>query len=738
MFIESLSGRSVAKCWVALILENQDLGHIIQMEAELALQTQCSAEEPKGCTDGQAADAGGSPLHSSLTARTRRHLEIEIQKRRRRKEEERDGRKEGGFEYYGSFIKPNTQAKKAACPVHKPAQSGNAVPLRPTSVVNGQNVDERLKAARERREEQEKLLASRELSRLEREQRARRYYEQQLQERKRKLLEQRHKEERRRAAVEEKRKQRLKEEKERYESAVRKTIEKSQKALQSLSQNTRGRKTTKNTPRRLPLTSWEKNLVSRLLTPTCSYLARSKSAGCQSGEEVVHVCRRAVSFHSMNTTNYTTTTTTTTPLKPQQQSGSVQKRSSASPSPNNRNIYLVQIKATKQQDANKRKSNSGSTIRSPAAQTNVKPATVTKSRTPSPSPERTSRRSISRHSTPLQLELPSVPEEDVAVCSSALAPGNSRPVRTSAGGQKEKMRDTNPPETPCLNLPSTKTQAVTRTPGDESPSQMCPHPAPKPPDVVSRPSAGTTDREEASRLLAEKRREARLQREREEQERREREEAERRSREELEHRRAEERERQQAEAQRLIEDKRRREEEEQRRAEEERAQAMREAALLQKQREEEQAKEREKAEQMKKEREILAQKEDAERQARKKRLEEIMRRTRRTDSPDTKSAPVRILPKEVQPKENTEPVPNGTIEHAVKLPVGTKSSQLRLENEEDMVPVVAFKERRSLRTLTGLEEIQTHQRAGETQPHDSPSGGHLSTYKVDKNFDGEL
>lgn len=57
----------------------------------------------------------------------------------------------------------------------------------------------------------------------------------------------------------------------------------------------------------------------------------------------------------------------------------------------------------------------------------------------------------------------------------------------------------------------------------------------------------------------------------------------RRSREELERRRAEERAQQQAEAQRLIEEKRRREEEEQRQAEEERAQAMREAALLQKQ-----------------------------------------------------------------------------------------------------------------------------------------------------------
>ncbi|XP_035529307.1 ensconsin [Morone saxatilis] len=619
-------------------------------------------------------------------------------------------RKGNGSERTRDNIKPNSQAKKTACSVNNSAQICHTATPRATAVANGPNVDERLKAARERREEQQKLLASRELSRVEREQRARRYYEQQLQQRKKKLLEQRLKEERRRAAVEEKRKQRLKEDRDRYESAVRRTLEKSQKAQQNLNQNSRGRKLTKYAPRRLPLTTWEKNLVSRLLTPTCSYLARSKSAGCQSGEEVVHICRRAVSFHSMNTT----TTTTTTPHKTQHHSGSVHHRPSASPSPSNsqhRSINLAQIKSARKQDTNKKNSNSGSNSRSPAVNTSVKRATVTQSRTPSPSPERTPRRSISRHSTPLQLELPSVPEEDVAICSSALSPGNSRPVRTPAEGQQEKMRNENPPETPCLNLPNKKIEAISRTAGDGSLSQTPLRPAPQPPEVMCRPSAGTTDPEEASRLLAEKRREARLQREKEEQERLQREEAERRSREELERRRAEERARQQAEAQRLIEEKRRREEEEQRRAEEERAQAMKEAALLQKQREEEQAKEKAKAEQMKQEREILAQKEEAARQARKKRLEEIMRRTRRTDSPDTNSVPVRTSPNEAQPKENTEPVHNGTIEDAVKLPVGTKTSQLGLNNEEDMVPVVAFKERRSLRTLTGLEEIQTHQRA---------------------------
>ncbi|XP_073339227.1 LOW QUALITY PROTEIN: ensconsin [Pagrus major] len=563
-----------------------------------------------------------------------------------------------------------------------------------TGVANGQNLDERLKAARERREEQEKALASRELSRIEREQRARQYFEQQLQQRKKKLLEQRLKEESRRAAVEEKRKQRLKEEKERHESAVRRTQEKSQKAQQSPGQNSRGRKPAKNVPRRLPLTPWEKNLVSRLLTPTCSYLARSKSAGCQSGEEVVHICRRAVSFHSMNTT------ITITPQKPQR-SGSVPNRPTASPSPipsQYRSINLAQIIELKDG------------MVKPAT---VTKATVTKSRpSPPPSPERTPRRSISRHSTPLQLELPSVPEEDVSVCSAALSPGNSRPVRTSAEGQQE-----NPPETPCSNLPQNKTEARTRAAADGSPLRTPPPSTPETPQVTSKPSAGTTDREEASRLLAEKRREARLQREKEEQERLQKEEEERRCREELERRRSEERARQQAEAQRLIEEKMRREEEEQRRAEEERAQAMKEAALLQKQREEEQAKERDKAEQIKQEREIIAQKEEAARQARKKRLEEIMRRTRRTDSPDTKSAPVRTLPplpNEAQPKENTHPVHNGTIEDAVRLPEVTKTSQLGLNNEEDMVPVVAFKERRSLRTLTGLDEIQTHQRAGET------------------------
>uniref|UniRef100_G3PC54 Ensconsin-like n=1 Tax=Gasterosteus aculeatus aculeatus TaxID=481459 RepID=G3PC54_GASAC len=547
------------------------------------------------------------------------------------------------------YIKPNCQANKTACSVNTASQICNTATSRAAAVTNGPNVDERLKAARVRREEHQKLLACRERGRLEREQRARQYYDQQLQERKKKLLDQRLKEERRRAAVAGKRKQTLKEEKERYESAVRRTVEKSQRAQHSLSHNPRGRKLTKS-----------------------------------------------VSCHSMNST-------VTAPHNPKHPSGSFHHMPSASPSPHNRrhrSVNMPQMKAARQKDAHWKDSNT----KSPPANTSANTAKVKP-----PSPERTPRRSIRTHSTPLQPELPPVPEEDVTVCSSALSPGNSRPARTPVQGQRKTMMDENAPGTPCLNLPHKETPALTATTGHGSPPQTSPRPDPQPPKVTCRPSAGTTDQEEASRLLAEKRREARLQREREEQERLQREEADRRSREELEHMRAGERARQQAEARRLIEEKMRREGEEQRQAEEERAQARREAALLQKQREEEQAKERAKAEEIIQEREILAQKEDAARQARKKRLEEIMRRTRRTDSPDTKTVPASVLPSEARPKENTEPIHNGSIEVAVKLTVGTKTSQLN--NEEDVIPVVAFKERRSLRTLTGLEEIQSHQRA---------------------------
>lgn len=155
--------------------------------------------------------------------------------------------------------------------------------------------------------------------------------------------------------------------------------------------------------------------------------------------------------------------------------------------------------------------------------------------------------------------------------------------------------------------------------------------------------AGTNDPEEAARILAEKRRQAREQREREEEERRQQEEKERIEREERLVREAEERRRREEEARAMAEEQRKRDEEvrlQQEREALEKAKAEQEENLrLQKQKEEAEARAREEAERQRLEREKHFQKEEQERLERKKRLEEIMKRTRKTDGGDKSKSP---------------------------------------------------------------------------------------------------
>uniref|UniRef100_A0A673L3Q0 Ensconsin-like n=1 Tax=Sinocyclocheilus rhinocerous TaxID=307959 RepID=A0A673L3Q0_9TELE len=104
------------------------------------------------------------------------------------------------------------------------SQAGNSpTPPAPASTMKSQTrpvidgaamrIDDKLRVAKERREEQEKQHAARETQLLERERKTQLQVERQMEERQKKLEEQRRKEEQRRAAVEEKRKQKLEEEK---------------------------------------------------------------------------------------------------------------------------------------------------------------------------------------------------------------------------------------------------------------------------------------------------------------------------------------------------------------------------------------------------------------------------------------------------------------------------------------------------------------------------------------------
>ncbi|XP_077074991.1 ensconsin isoform X8 [Siphateles boraxobius] len=669
-----------------------------------------------------------------------------------------------------------------------------------------QKIDERQRLARERREELEKQNAARGSKWLEREERARQFHERQLEERRKRMEEQRVKEERRRAAVEEKRRQKLEEEKARYEAVIRRTMERGQRprpksnrwswggtlsastshhsdadrrsvSTMNLSKHTdpviskrlsSSSATLLNSPdrgtRRMPLTSWENTMITRLQTPTHSYLARSRSAMSLSGEAVTPVCPRSASCHPMSSMSFKSIQSRSAE-RPIKAGLHFEKpiRAGFIPSDGNSRRKTTQNILIDRKDKDYvRKSWSNLSYPTPSLSLFTpkrSPSPVSHcSRVPNPSPNRGSTAKPSQKMfNPKKSRSPPPPASiPLSPSNPSLLPGNLRPTRLTSesprvtpereGGKKE---DVEPPKIEP-EAPATKPEPSAEGSGSSP---------------TARPSAGTTDPEEASRLLAEKRRQAREQREREEEEKRQQEEAERRSREEMAWRKAEERAKREEEAQRQAEEKKRREEEEEKRLEEERTQREREEAeRLQRQKEEEEARQREEAERLRLEREKHFQKEEAERMERKKRLEEIMKRTRRSDQKATPQRNGDVSQQSVQDSvisissspsvsvstpqapETSEPgrsdrnghsdpsfitpiLPtsghsvtaqlreNGSVteafEEVIELPIANKLSHNdgngeEVENEEEeekrKVPILAFRENGSMHNVSGLEE----------------------------------
>ncbi|KAJ6660122.1 hypothetical protein lerEdw1_018049 [Lerista edwardsae] len=703
-------------------------------------------------------------------------------------------------------------------------------------------VDERQRLARERREEREKLLgvpAAREAAWLEKEERARQYYEKHLEERKKKLEEQRLKEERRRSAVEEKRRQRIEEDKERHEAVVRRTIERSQKPKQKQNRwswggtlhsssniNNTGyfvessftfldlagleyhfkplggaRKpdpdrrsvstmnlskhvdpvinkrlssssaTLLNSPdraRRLQLSPWESNMVSRLLTPTHSFLARSKSAATLSGDAASCSPISPLSFKAISCRH---------PADRAKLFGTT--------------ADVRRRRTTHSAGANRKEKDRGLLLSNPS---------YGKKRARSPSTFRSKSAAWASRSMPF---LPGTPKKITSTHASSRisstqqrppSPGNIRPTKTERKPENEKKEIQQEPEKANEEKTDTgksasSSAAVANEGGlptnpeiahvaaavlPSAPSAASPSP------VCSKPSAGTMDPEEATRILTEKRRLAREQREREEQERREREETERQKKEELAQRIAEERARREEEAQKQEADRKQREAEQARereeqlrhQAEEKEQKEKEEMELLQKQKEEA-ARLRE--EQIRLEREKHFQREEQERLERKKRLEEIMKRTRRTEAAEQKSneqqngeiaketvtsptspfspvmgsqvqcvsesprngervththklishQPTINLDSNLNPEkhsnENGMSMQNENFEELISLPMGTKPPRLDAMNndEEDsseipLTPILAFEAKGTLGPLPQVDNVQTHQTAART------------------------
>ncbi|XP_075002022.1 ensconsin isoform X9 [Calonectris borealis] len=539
-------------------------------------------------------------------------------------------------------------------------------------------VDDRQRLARERREEREKQLAARESIWLEREERARQHYEKHLEERRKKLEEQRLKEERRRAAVEEKRRQRIEEDKERHEAVVRRTIERSQKpkqkqnrwswggALHNRINNTdpdrrsvstmnlskhvdpvinkrlsSSSATLLNSPdraRRLQLSPWESSIVSRLLTPTHSFLARSKSTAALSGDAASCSPISPLSYKTMNCRN----------------PGDRAKLYASTDAVGRRRTTHLAGTDKKEKERDHLSSSFSASFKGGHFSSNPK------ARSPAPSPVWHASKSLPfLPGTPKQITSPPGSSKVSSAQARPPSPGNIRPVKKEVKPESKKKRPEK--EAEKANEERTEESKGTSAGAGESASQeelavqteltqaasLSLPPAPpalSPPPAPTKTSAGTTDPEEATRLLTEKRRLAREQREREEQERREREELERQKKEELSQRIAEERarreeaaaRRQEAEKnQKDAEEEREKEERLHRQAEERQQKEKEEMERIQKQKEEE-ARLREEAERIRLEREKHFQREEQERLERKKRLEEIMKRTRRVEAVDKK------------------------------------------------------------------------------------------------------
>ncbi|MEE6468718.1 hypothetical protein FKM82_008357 [Ascaphus truei] len=519
--------------------------------------------------------------------------------------------------------------------------------------------DERQRLAKERREEREKCLAAREQQILEKERRSKVQYERQIEERWKKLEEQRIREGQKKAAVEEKRKLKIREEGERFEAMMRRSQERSQQleqkqkrwswggalvagsgrdACDKLSSSTMSLPKPMESPiskrlsastaaithspdraHRMYLSPMENFIVTRLLTPTHSSLARSRSTA--SLNEQCHYLSAPAS-----------------PLKSPFKSSPIRsaERRKTLPSCNGHDGDKGPTSPESTQPEKLKKEKRPTTPLAACAaggslRRSESPATLSK-RASSPAPKSVSK-AYSQSQVKNNKQYPASPVK-------FRGPPNLGQETPKKKAEKEKEEGTSPrrEESVELGAESSKSEKSSAFGGKTDTNEG-----------TGKITAGTTDAEEAAKILAEKRRQARLQKEQEERERLEREEAERQKMEETKRKAEEERVRLEKEARELAERKKLEDDDAKRRAEEEAKMKAEEERLLkekqekeiqaslEKQKEEADAKAREAAETMRIEREQIMQQIEQERFERKKRIDEIMKRTRKSEVPEVKS-----------------------------------------------------------------------------------------------------
>nr|XP_054595209.1 ensconsin isoform X8 [Nothobranchius furzeri] len=543
-------------------------------------------------------------------------------------------------------------------------------------------VDDRLRVAKERREEADRKQALRESQIMERERKAKLQVERQQEERQKKVEEQRRKEEQKRLAVEEKRKQKQEEEKEHYESVMRRTMERSQRVEQrqkrwswgGISTDQDGRAVEKRSSSTTNLKQPSEAGINKRLSSSSAVLAKSPDKGHSVKKRSSSLTRVSVGRAQ-------------TPAKPDKGTSDDQARRppastvdegvlsrlltptqaslarsksaaalsaegtdspechlcprSASASPLHPSRGPVRSRSIDRQKSGMTTSKSASEaldpsqkekpLSSPQGQRPASPSsTLVRNRSPSPAPnpapKRTPSPAATKQSPRMRPPSPAAMKQrpPSPQPTSAKPPPIQKPSLTPTGPPTLRKRDSKSKDLgPVQAVASLSSDSCKTKDKDDA-----------------KPATGTNSAAEAARILAENRRLMREQKEREEQLRIQKEEEEKLRKEEEKRLAEEAQQKRLEEEKRLAEERKIKEEEEARLAEEERVRMAEEEAIkqaeLQKEREEAEAKALEEAERVRQERDRIMQQNQQERMERKKRIEEIMKRTRKGEQNDLK------------------------------------------------------------------------------------------------------
>uniref|UniRef100_A0A667IR43 MAP7 domain containing 2 n=1 Tax=Lynx canadensis TaxID=61383 RepID=A0A667IR43_LYNCA len=516
---------------------------------------------------------------------------------------------------------------------------------RPSGMDGFLRSDERQRLAKERREEREKCLAAREQQILEKQKRAKLQYEKQIEERWRKLEEQRQREDQKRAAVEEKRKQKLREEEERLEAMMRRSLERTQQLEMkkkcswgaSLATGPGGRDACDK------LSTSAMNLPKQTEPPMSKRLSSSTVAISYSPDRVSHAYPRVAPAGPLKSSYKSSPTRSAERKKTTSTSGTGDSGkgapAGAEASPTEK------MKRGPRTTASVPSMGLGSPLRRcefPGSISKRSSSPVTSKTTSKAYPQSPKNVKPPYPGSPVKYRSPTFPSQETPKRKAEKEKSNKE--REGALAQQAAgLHGEEAPEKHVVDKHVTEKHLATGGKTEGS-------------GASGKPTAGTTDAGEAAKILAEKRRQARLQKEQEEQERLEKEEQDRLEREELKRKAEEERLRLEEEARKQEEEKKRQEEEEKRKAEveakrkakeelllkeeqekEKQEKEKQEKAMIEKQKEAAEAKAQEAAKQMRLEREQIMLQIEQERLERKKRIDEIMKRTRKSDvSPEVK------------------------------------------------------------------------------------------------------